>query len=159
MDKKKIIDLIVAKLEEDLKILRAAAQAAYEAATDEEARPENEYDTRALEASYLAGAQARRVMDIEEQLTLYKYLEVKNFKADAAVGPTALVEISLNSKKSFVFIAPKGGGINISLDGKSIQILSPSSPLGEALVGLRVGDEAIVENSEHTKEYEILSIQ
>ncbi len=58
-------------------ILKEAALATYEAATHEESKPENEYDTRGLEASYLAGAQAKRTAEIEELLIILKHLDVK----------------------------------------------------------------------------------
>ena len=66
MDKRKIIEAIRRQLEKDLNVLKEAALIAYEAATNEESKPENEYDTRALEASYIAGAQAKRAGELEE---------------------------------------------------------------------------------------------
>ncbi|MGZ5280089.1 MAG: GreA/GreB family elongation factor, partial [Pseudobdellovibrionaceae bacterium] len=70
-----------------------------------------------------------------------------------------LVEVILNGKRSLVFIMSKGGGTVLTVDGMAVQILTPSSPLGEALLGLKVGDTAIVETGDKTREYEILSIQ
>lgn len=72
MLKKKLIELICAQLEKDLQTAIAAAVATYEAATHEESKPENEYDTRGLEASYLAGAQSKRAGEIEELLAICK---------------------------------------------------------------------------------------
>lgn len=158
IDKKKLIEEICHQLEKDLEVLKAAALATYEAATGEESKAENEYDTRGLEASYLAGAQAKRVNEIEEQLTIYKYLEVKDFNESTPIGATALIEADLDGKKVVLFMMPKGGGLSLTFQGQKIQVVTPTSPLGEALVGLKVGEVAIVETGAMTKEYEILSV-
>jgi len=158
IDKKKLIEEICRQLEKDLVVLKAAALATYEAATGEESKAENEYDTRGLEASYLAGAQAKRVQEIEEQLTLYKYLEIKNFDESTGIAATALVEAEADGKKVLLFVMPKGGGLSLNFNGQKIQVVTPTSPLGEALVGLKVGEAAIVETGAQSKEYEVLAV-
>ncbi|HEX4925818.1 MAG TPA: GreA/GreB family elongation factor [Bdellovibrionales bacterium] len=159
MDKTKIIETIVAQLERDLARLKEAARATYEAATHEESKPENEYDTRGLEASYLAGAQSQRVAEIEELIFVYKQVKPRSFKDNQEIASTALVEVDLDGKHSWVFIMPKGGGFTVTFSGKPIQIVSPSSPLGEALIGLSPGDVATVETGNQAREYEIISVE
>lgn len=159
MDKKKIIEQIRLKLEAERLALVEAAKATYEAATHEESKPENEYDTRGLEASYLAGAQAKRVADVEEMISICKNLEIKSFSDKTPISSSALVEVDYNSKVSYVFLMPKGGGVLISFEGKNIQVIAPNSPLGTSLIGLKVGDIAMVETQDDVKEYEILSVE
>lgn len=159
MDKKLLVQKIVAKLEEELLVLRAAAQQTYEAATGEESQPENQYDTRALEASYLAGAQSKRVAETEEALMIYKFLEIRNFTDHTPIGPTALVELDMDGRKSRVFVTPAAGGMTVSFEGQTLQVLTPKSPLGEALVGLKTGDFATIDKDQRTLEYEILSVR
>lgn len=158
MDKKKLIKLIAEQLEKDLLAAKEAAFATYQAAIDEESKPENEYDTRGLEASYLAGAQSKRVAEIEELAYIYKDLEVKSFTDKDKISSTALVEVDLNGRRSYIFIMSKGGGLIMNVDGFAIQIVTPTSPLGEALLGLKVGDTAVVENGDKVREYKILSL-
>lgn len=159
MNKKNLVDIICSKLELELKSAKEAALETYAAATGEESRPENEYDTRALEASYLAGAQAQRVREIEEALIMYKFLELKSFNEDTPIGPTALVELDLKDKISTVFLVPLGGGMVVTCESKAIQVLTPKSPLGEALIGLNAGDMVLLDKNKTTVEYEILSVE
>lgn len=160
MDKKKLISFIIKQLEKDLQLLIDAAQATYEAATHEESKPENEYDTRGLEASYLAGAQAKRVAEIEEILYIFKHTELKSFSSSDVIAPSALIEVLLDGqKKIYVLLMPKGGGQTLKFEEQIVQVITPSSPLGEALIGLRVNDIATVEMGTQTKEYEVLAIQ
>lgn len=158
IDKTKLLQEICSQLEKDLEILKAAALATYEAATGEESKAENEYDTRGLEASYLAGAQAKRVQEIEEQLTIYKYLEVKTFNKVTPIAATALIEAEVEGKTTILFLLPKGGGLSLVFNGHRIQVVTPTSPLGEALLGLKGGESAIVETGSQAKEYEIVSV-
>lgn len=159
MDKKKLVEAILVKLESERLVLIEAARATYDAATNEESKPENEYDTRGLEASYLAGAQAKRVAEIEEVIALCKALEIKPFTDKTPIGASALVQVDYNGKKSYVFLMPKGGGILVPFDGKNIQMIAPNSPLGTSLLGLKTGDVAMVETEADVKEYEILSVE
>lgn len=158
MDKKKLIETIHTQLENDLAILKQAALATYEAATHEESKPENEYDTRGLEASYLAGAQAKRIREIEEILVILKHLDIKDFGPNDKINSTALVEVELNGKHNYFFIMVKGGGISVKLDGRAIQVITPSSPLGEALLDQKKGGVAVVETGDQVREYEIVNV-
>ncbi len=158
MDKKKLIETIRAQLLKDLSVLKEAALATYEAATHEESKPENEYDTRGLEASYLAGAQAKRISEIEELLVIYKHLDVKDFGPNDKINATALVEVEFNGKHSFFFIMAKGGGLSVPFEGKTIQVITPNSPLGEAMQDLLKGGVAVVETGDQVREYEIINV-
>ncbi len=158
MQKKKLIETFVLHLQEELAALTAAAKASYEAATHEESKPENEYDTRGLEASYLAGAQAKRVSEIREVLSLFQNLEFKDFGETDRVLSTALVNVSIDGKKSTLLIMPKGGGVSLRVEGLAVQIVTPHSLLGEAILGKKVGDEAEYEAGNRLHTCEVLSI-
>lgn len=158
MDKKKLIAAIRTQLEQDMTVLKEAALATYEAATHEESKPENEYDTRGLEASYLAGAQAKRIAEIEELLVICKHLVLKDFSSDDKINSSALVEVDHKGKHTLFFILPKGGGIHVPFEGHTVQVITPNSPLGEALLDLKKGDIAVVENGAHIREYEIVNV-
>lgn len=159
MNKNKLIEEIRKSLEKDLNLLKEAERTTREAATHEESKPENEYDTRGLEASYLAGAQSKRITETEDLLVTFKHIEPRVFKESDPVSATALIEIEYNNKKGLYFFLPKGGGINITFEGAKVQVITPNSPLGEALLGLKAGDTALVESRGQTLEYEILSIK
>ncbi|QLY23963.1 GreA/GreB family elongation factor [Bdellovibrio sp. KM01] len=159
MDKRKLIAQIRMELEKDLESLTAAAKASIEAATSEESKPENQYDTRSLEASYLARGQAKRISEIKELLVILTHVNVKDFGPDDKIAGTALIEVEHNGKNSFLFMMTHGGGVNVTFEGTRIQIVTPSSPLGEALLDLREGDVAVVEQGDQTREYEIISVK
>jgi len=158
MDKRALVEKILEKLEKDLATLTQAALAAYEGATHAESKQEDQYDTRGLEASYLAGAQSRRADDIRALITQLRYLDLKAFSSQDTISSTALIELGCDGKRSLYFLLPKGGGISVEFDGKTVQLLTPQSPLGEALLGKQAGDSVDVDILNVTKEYEVLSV-
>src|ERR1700733_3645525 len=109
MLKAKLLEMIIHQLKSDLKAAIEAAVATYEAATHEESKPENQYDTRALEASYLAGAQSKRAGELEELLAICAQISRETLAAESPVQAGALVGLELNGQKKTVFILPKGG--------------------------------------------------
>lgn len=159
MNKGKILETLIARLENDFAMMKEAARVAHDAATNEESKPENEYDTRALEASYLAGAQSKRAGEIEAALNLFKHVELKKFGPKDPIANTALVEIESLGKRSLVLLMALGGGVSVEVNGQNVQVITPNSVLGEALVGLRVDDVAEVETAGKIREYDILSVQ
>lgn len=159
MNKRNLILAIIEKLEKDLVVIKEAATATLEAATHEESKPENEYDTRAIEASYLAGAQAKRVAEIDLALNVFRTTGLTEFGPNEAVQPTALVEIELDGKKNMVFLMPQAGGVRLDFDGRAVQVVSPTSSLGESLLGLKAGETAEFEVGTHLRECKVLTVQ
>lgn len=159
MTKKDLVRIFTAHLQEELESITAAAKATHEAATHEESKPENQYDTRGLEASYLAGAQAKRVSEVREVLSQFQTLEFKDFTSADRLTSTALVEVAIDGKKTTLLLMPKGGGVTLRSEGKVIQIVTPVSLLGQAIFGLKVGDEAEYEAGDRSLVCEILSIK
>jgi transcription elongation GreA/GreB family factor len=158
MDKQKLIQAFISEIERELGALKDAARATYEAATHEEAKPENKYDTRGLEASYLAGAQAKRVLELEKILSLFQYTKMKDFTAGDPISPTALVTVESAGKTSHVFLMAQGGGFALTVEGLRVQVVTPQSQLGEALLGLFAGDNVDVEIGEQTRPYRVLAV-
>jgi hypothetical protein len=90
---------------------------------------------------------------------LLRFLEPKNFKADSPIAATALAELDHDGKTVWAFMLPQGGGTSVEFEGHRVQIVTPKSPLGEAIVGRVAGDLALVDTGKETLEYEIVSVR
>ena len=134
-----MIQQIVAALSESLAVLQKAAQASHAEATHESSRAESKYDTRGLEAAYLAGGQARQAKEILDSIKLYQALTTRDFAADEAIDLTALVELDSDGSRSIYFIGPRNGGLEIEHRGREITVITPQSPLGQELMGKQAG--------------------
>lgn len=129
---------LLQRLTEALEAARAAHAAAVAGAIHDEARPENDKDTRGLEQSYLARGQAARVAELEAALAEVGALELRAFGAAARVALGALVTVDEDGREHRFFVAPQGGGAVLA---GGAQVVTPASPLGRALLGRRVDDE------------------
>ena len=125
---------LLAALEDALATARAAHGSAIEGATHAEAKAENAKDTRGLEQSYLARGIAQRVAELEAGTTAIAKLSIA---PKQVVGPGALV--TLHDGRRFL-IATHGGGLVVD----DVTVVTPTSPIGRALIGRRADDECEV---------------
>jgi transcription elongation GreA/GreB family factor len=158
--KKELLQRFEAIILEMQKVLTQAALAAHAAATHSESKAEDQYDTRGLEASYLAGAQSRRALELEQILNSYRFIDVKSFGPQSPIAATALVELRAdNGNCSTYLLMPTGGGMSVDWHGKKVQTITAQSPLGSALVGRKVGDEVSVSVAGIIRDFEIASVE
>jgi transcription elongation GreA/GreB family factor len=137
--KKGLREELEQKLAADLAGHEAAHRAAMEGATHEEAKPENDKDTRALEQSYLARGEAQRIEELRHGLAEVRALTLRALREGDPIGLGALVTLDEGDQRLTIFIAPHGGGVRLA-DGK-VQVVTPRSPLGRELLGKRAGDD------------------
>lgn len=141
IDKRAIVTALLTQLEAELANMMKAHNTAREAATHEEAKPENDKDTRALEASYLAAGQAERVRDLEMAVKTVSRLELLALDGGGPIQTSAVVVLEDEDEvKTTFFLAPYGGGTTLAVDGGSVQVITPKSPLGQALLGRAKND-------------------
>lgn len=158
MNKRAVIQKIVAKLNSELEGYFRAAQAAHAEATHEQNKAENKYDTRGLEAAYLARGQSRQAKETEAAIAAFEKLEARAFKKGEAIDLGAVVEVESKSERSIYFIGPKAGGTEVIHDGREILVITPQSPLGEQLQGKKQGDRLHLTIAGGRDQYCILSV-
>jgi transcription elongation GreA/GreB family factor len=149
-----------ALLRRDLAAAESAHRATVAGATHEEARPENDKDTRALEQSYLARGQAQRVEDLRAAIAEVEALALSGDARTNRVALGALVRVKEEHEERertlTYWVAPQGGGA--SLEGGKVQVVTPRSPLGKALVGRTAGDECEVVIAGKARHLEVLGV-
>jgi hypothetical protein len=111
MNKQALVRKIVTQLVEELERNRRAAQTAHAEATHEQSKAENKYDTRGLEASYLAHGQARQMMEMETAILAFENMDLRRFGAGDPICTGALVELEHDGERTFYFIGSKAGGM------------------------------------------------
>jgi len=158
VDKGALLRAFIEQLTAELARAKAQAEDAAQGATHAENRAESIKDMRSTEASYVARGQAERTAKLEEALVHFSRLELREFGADDGVALTAVIDLGHRGTRSRYFLVPLAGGERIEHEGQAIQTLTPSSPLGRAVLGLRLGDEAEVESPQGTRVYELLAL-
>ena len=187
-DKRLILDRIISGLELAKLAAMSAAKQAHETATHSETVAKSKYETFGLEASYLAHGQAQRVAECEVELLAYKSLNLACFLDDSAIDLSALVtlEDELGIENTY-FIGPGAPGMKIALEidknidletdknkdidlaaechknsdteQLTITVITPSSPLGQLLMGKYLDDSVRLNIGQQPKVYEITGVE
>ena len=158
MNKRAIIQKITAQLVSELEIYFRAAQFSRAEATHESNKAENKYDTRGLEASYLARGQSEQAAELEAAIAEYQKLGVKKFAAADPIALGALIELELGGEKNFYFLGPRAGGTEIEHDRKEILVITPQSPLGEQLLNQTAGTTLKLKLGKETRPAKIIGV-
>jgi transcription elongation GreA/GreB family factor len=159
LNKRAIIKKIIARLAEELQVYFRAAQFSRAEATHESSKAESKYDTRGLEASYLARGQSKQAAELEAAIVEFEKLPVKKFCVDDPINLGALVELEYDGEKIFYFIGPRAGGTEVEHDKKEFLVITPQSPLGEQLMGKKSGDQPQLTLGGTRKPAKIISVE
>lgn len=148
MSKKRItLQKLIQHLSQELEVIALSAKVAHEAAINEESKAEDQYDTRGLESSYLASAQALRGEELKKQIQFlsitteesHKLLSLKDEDEDLTVH----------------FLLTKfAGGTKID----DVTVITPDSPVGAQLMDKSANDEVEIFYKGKRRTFIILSI-
>ncbi|MBU2870714.1 GreA/GreB family elongation factor [Colwellia sp. E2M01] len=142
INKIELVQVIIASLAKERQQAVDAANEAHAAAVDDQSVAETQYDTLAIEASYLAEGQSRRVAEFQQAIEDFEGLQLSYFTNENQVALSALVQLSHDSSTNhWFFIAPAAGGFRCQLNNQNITVITPQSPMGMALIGKQLDDD------------------
>jgi hypothetical protein len=125
--KQQIVDLLFQILNKQLEQAKKALESTKALASSDDMKSESKYDTRGIEAGYLAGAQEKRVKQLQIELNHLKNLNIE-LKDD--VVPGALIKTS----EKYYFITFNSGGHKVKVEGIEVNIISIKAPLVEKIL-------------------------
>ncbi len=140
MNKAALVQKIIAQLAAELEGYMKSARSAHAEATDEQSKAEGKYDTRGLEASYLARGQSRQAAETAEALEQFAALPLRDFGPEDPIDVGAFVEVETKAGSACYFIGPRAGGTEVLQNRRAVLVLTPQSPLGQQLIGRKQGD-------------------
>ena len=158
MNKRKLLESVLEKLRADLALYHKAADAARAEATDEQSKAEHKYDTRGLEASYLARGQSRHAAEIAEAVAYFEKLTVRDFADADSIDTGALVELRSGKETSIYFIGPRAGGTEVVCDEREVLVITPESPLGAQLLGRKAGEQCVLELAGQKHQFKVARV-
>ncbi|HNQ73742.1 MAG TPA: transcription elongation factor GreAB [Verrucomicrobiota bacterium] len=158
MNKRAVLQKIIARLRDELGVYFRAAQNSRAEATHEQSRADNKYDTRGLEASYLARGQSRQAAELEAAIAEFQQLATRPLAADHGIGIGALVALQMDDETALYFIGPRAGGTTITHAQHEILVITPQSPLGAQLLGKMPGNRLKLDIAGRQQRAQILSV-
>lgn len=94
----------------------------------------------------------------KRQLTVFRYLPRREYGATDVIIPSSLVELEYRGVTSLNLIVPSGGGLVLRVENRPVQVMTPQSPLGEALIGKKQGETVKLKMQNGTREYKITKV-
>lgn len=155
INKPALIEVFLKKLRADLELITRAAHLAHDEATSEESRGESKWDTRGQEAAYLAEGQAKLAGEIGEAINLLKDLDPSPTAPPAPIQVGSIFVLNQPGNDMFGFVAPRAGGTEVEHDGIVFTIVTPTSPIGRAVLGKSQGESITLPARGRSKSIEI----
>ncbi len=157
-DKSAVHEAVLAAIKTRLRQTQDNLRRTHAAATHEESRADNKYDTRGLEMSYLATGMTDRVAELRQVLSAYHFWTLPP-RADV-VRPGGLVRLIDDDGQALCcYVAPYGSADTVHVDGVQVRVITLKAPLGRALVGKREGDDVIVKVDGVARTWEITALR
>ncbi len=155
MEKSKIIKCLIDAVKKELDAIQSEAQTTKKYRESEDLKSEGKYDTRSIEAGYLAAGQLQRVEELKLELQMLEEIPSREFSPNDPIAIGALVEIEYNKQSRNYFISPTAGGTMLQIDGETVLVISVFSPIGNEALDLKVGDSFEVQTPKEVREYTI----
>jgi len=157
VNKPALLAQIIVRLTTELEMLTKAALATHAEATDEENKAEDKYDTRGLEASYLAHGQSKAAEEAALAVTQFQGMTMRDFQPGELVSLGALVVLEGKTTNHY-FIGPRAGGTEVEHEGHTVLVITPQSPLGRQLVGKKQGDRVQLDLGGQRSEFRLAAV-
>ncbi|MBC8095451.1 MAG: GreA/GreB family elongation factor [Akkermansiaceae bacterium] len=158
MNKKALLKAVVAQLVSELEVYLRAAQASHAEATHEQSKAESKYDTRGLEASYLAQGQSRQAAEMAAAIQEFETMKPRDFVKGDFIDVGALVELEQGKDRSLYMIGPRAGGTEVTHEKREVLVITPQSPLGSQLVGKKQGDKLQLTLAGAKNQYKVVTV-
>ena len=160
MDKRELVKQLIQQVRAAVAVAEREMVAAADAvAHGADAKAKREDARMAIEFGGLARGQRKQAARARQILDAVESWHPQPFAGDAAIDVGALVEIEDedNGTGRTIFLAPAGAGIELTGPGGDgfFTVVTPSSPIGRAVLGQHVGDSFDVTVNGETRSWEI----
>lgn len=140
--KSSLIEQLIKTTEAELSRAQSARQSSQKDAIEAEGAMLSRYDTMKEESQYLENAFARVVTEQKRNLQRLRVFitELKGLAPTgrASLGSLCKVEQEYDDGEVTtrrIFLAPVAGGASLEMDGEVVKVMTPTSPMGNALLG------------------------
>jgi transcription elongation GreA/GreB family factor len=142
VEKVEVLAVLRKRLKDKERELKALIKDLQERRNDAPSRNESRYDSSKAELQYSINAYARR---LEEVRLALERLEGVHVGKSETVGLGSIVSFSNGLS---VFVLPCCGGEKVEAEGRSIVVITPSSPIFGLLRGKRAGERVKLPSGE-----------
>lgn len=132
-----VIQIVIESLKASHSTLKKAIAESDANSSSDESKSESKYDTRGVEASYLAEGQREFLNKQEADLKKLEYLKSTDEPDRVLLG--SLVVLSHSQGEENYLVLPAGAGIEVEHEDQFYTVITPASPIGQNLLGAELG--------------------
>ena len=141
-DKRILLDALIEQAEAKLEELKAGYGAARDAVLSTPHVMKSKREVFGQESAYLANALALNIQEREHEIRTLQGVRLPKDPLRAALGCLVGVGSADEPIEEFYFILPVCGGMEVPImDGFTVRVVTPQTPMAKALLGKSVGDE------------------
>ncbi len=160
MDKKKLLQLVFEKLCEEKSKLERAARAAHRAAVEAPGAMQSHSDTTKFQMN-LASDQMKELVATHAQAIriLSAFLPAWEPKPATTVGLGSLIKVGDDAEQErWYFLLPTGGGTTVAVDGRSITVITPQTPITTAFLGKGTGEIVQIKTPRGSRTFTVVEV-
>jgi transcription elongation GreA/GreB family factor len=162
IDKGFLIEQLTSRLRDTARAARVAMEAATTEAREGATPAERREDSRvAQENGGLARGHRARLERATGELAMLERFRPGRFALKAPIAVGAIVEVEDGAEGRTLFLAPVGAGVELTGPGGDgfLSVVTPSSPIGRAVLGRRVGDAIEVVVDGESTEWTLVHVE
>lgn len=164
MDKQDLVEQLITRLRAAASAALSASEGTAQEAKDGATPAEKREDARAAhQASTLGKAHSRRAQQAIAEIDALGTFRPGRLasKAPIALGAVVEIEDTETAEGRTFFLAPVGAGVTLTGPGGDgyLSVVTPSSPVGRAVLGRKVGDVVDVTVEREVREWTITFVE
>ncbi len=144
MDKVSLLQAVVVQVEASLAELRAGYGTARDAVLSTPHVMKSKREVFGQESAYLANALALNIQEREYELRTLQGLRLPEDPGRVALGCVVGVGPPEKPPDRLYFLLPVCGGMGVSLGGGVVRVVTPGTPVAQALLGKELDDEVVL---------------
>jgi len=160
IDKEDVLREILKRLEVDRESAEQSRKSAHDAMVEAPGPMQSHSDTTRFQKGVLIDQYSGLIAEKSQAISIVRFLleSLGNKILDRVQAGAAIGLKTHDGTPEFYFMIPYAAGILIRRDGKNFTTLTPTSPLGAALLNKRVGDEIELRTDSSVRTLTVTSI-
>ncbi len=131
--KETILEAVIRALETELERQARANMQSNAASAFSAAGAEKQRDTTGFEAAHLARGYANHALELRRRIDELKAMPIEDFTGQE-IDVGAVVEVDFDGEIDTYMLLNCGGGTEVKVDGTTVTVITPESPLGSKLI-------------------------
>jgi len=144
-DKKNLLTQLISLIQADIEKQRKSFEFNRRASIDAPGRMQSRYDTMGIESAWVADGLAKALNEKEKCIDRLLTFKFNEFYTKVCLGSIVVVSDYESSSIEYYFVVPVASGYKLREKDITLITITPSSPLGKALMGRQAGEEVEIQ--------------